>query len=87
MMWLIDTAGGAHNWALIARLYPSGDNREVILETTTYRTTLCRCADARATVKKIVESGQLNDDLDVSTLEGVEVQRDPREWEDDDERT
>jgi hypothetical protein len=47
---------------------------------------LCRCDDARATVKKIVEHGQLNDDLDVSTIDGVEAQRDPREWEDDDER-
>ena len=87
MMWLIDTAGGAHNWGHVARLYPSSDNREVILETTQYRTTLCRCADARATVKQIVEHGQLNDDHDVSTLEGVEARRDSREWEDDDERT
>lgn len=85
MMWLIDTAGGAHNWALIARLYPSADNREVIIETNQYRTTLCRCADARATVKKIVERGQLNDDLDVSTIDGVEAQRDPHEWEDDED--
>lgn len=82
MMWLIDASGGAHNWGYISRLYPSSDNREVILETTQYRTTLCRCADARATVKRIVELGQLNDDLDVSTLEGVEVPRDPQDVED-----
>jgi len=82
MMWLIDTAGGAHNWAHVSRIYPSADNREVILETTQYRTTLCHCADAQATVKKIVERGQLNGDLDVSTLDGVEVLRE--EDEDDD---
>lgn len=82
MMWLIDTAGGAHNWGLVSRLYPSADNREVIIETDQYRTILCRCADARATIKKIIEHGQLNDDLDVSTLDGVEAQRDPHEWED-----
>ena len=86
MMWLIDTAGGAHNWAHVSRLYPSADNRQVILETTQYRTTLCHCTDARAVVRRIVERGQLNDDLDVSTIDGVEAQRDPRNWEDDDER-
>lgn len=75
-MWLIDTAGGAHNWELVSRLYPSNDNREVIIETNQYRTTLCHCADARAAIKKIIEHGQLNDDLDVSTLDGVEAQRD-----------
>jgi hypothetical protein len=85
MMWLIDTAGGAHSWGQVSRLYPSNDNREVIIETNQYRTILCRCDDARATVKKIVEHGQLNDDLDVSMLDGVEAQRDPHEWEDDDE--
>jgi hypothetical protein len=83
MMWLIDAAGGAHNWGLISRLYPSADNHHVILETTQYRTTLCRCADARATIKQIVDRGQLNDDLDVSTLEGVEVPKDPEDMHDE----
>ena len=31
MMWLIDTAGGAHNWAHVSRIYPSADNLPMFL--------------------------------------------------------
>lgn len=82
MMWLIDAAGGAHSWGQVTRLYPSNDNREVIIETNQYRTILCRCADARRVIKQIVDRGQLNDDLDVRTLEGVDA-TDPEDISDE----